>query len=99
MAQSGADLIRSESDYSNKLFQSFFKTTDQQSKNRVLGALHKIATEIYGYDAVHQLSSGSALENAESYAFFSKCKLCTSFKKGLFLIWTIVAFLNCQGSN
>ncbi|CAG8019313.1 unnamed protein product [Penicillium nalgiovense] len=28
--------------------------------------------ETYGYDAVHRLSSSSALENAESYAFFSK---------------------------
>lgn len=44
IAQSGADLIRSESDY-NKLFQTFSKTTEQQSKNRVLGALDKVATE------------------------------------------------------
>ncbi|OOO04846.1 peptidase M35 deuterolysin [Aspergillus oryzae] len=121
IAQSGADLIRSESDY-DKLFQTFSKATEQQSKNRVLGALDKLPTatlmklrgvsglaqptllnfppgrtphsysirdqatsslhelahtkgvfdpETYGYDTVYQLSSGSALENAESYAFFA----------------------------
>jgi hypothetical protein len=155
MASAGANLIRSESDYSNSLFQSFFKTTDSHSRNRVAGVLEKIATEArdgnqgvvsyyctpegiqcvdnhsftmtaygetdgtngrirtcpayftkfpawsnscskldqatsslhelahtkgifgpetYGYGAVHGLSSSSALENAESYAFFSKCK-------------------------
>ncbi|KAL4756632.1 putative metalloproteinase [Aspergillus foveolatus] len=160
MAHSGASLIRSGSDYSYSLFQSFFKTNDAQARNRVADVLDKIATEAtngnqgvvtyyctpegiecvnshsftmtaygdtdgtygrvrtcpayftdfpawsnicsildqatsslhelahtkgifgpetYGYDAVHGLSSASALENAESYAFFSKS-----------------AFLNCS---
>ncbi|KAJ5497770.1 Peptidase M35 deuterolysin [Penicillium expansum] len=163
MAEAGANLIRSESDYSYNLFQSFFKTSSVQSRNRVAGILDKIATEAtdgnkgvvsyyctqdgidcvdthdftmtaygetdgtygrirtcpayftkfpassntcdvldqatstlhemahtkgifgpetYGYDAVHGLSSSAALENAESYAFFSKS-----------------AFLNCDITN
>ncbi|KAE8356030.1 hypothetical protein BDV28DRAFT_145532 [Aspergillus coremiiformis] len=163
MAQSGADLIRSGSDYSTDLFQSFFKTDDDQAKTRVAGVLEKIATEAlagdngvvnyyctpeginciddhsfimtaygetdgtygrirtcpayftkfpqwsdvctvldqatsslhemahtkgifgpetYGYNAVHLLNSTAALENAESYAFFSKS-----------------AFLNCTVSK
>ncbi|KAJ5618062.1 hypothetical protein N7537_003176 [Penicillium hordei] len=163
MAKAGANLIRSESDYSKNLFQSFFKTNDAQSRNRVVGVLDKIATEAtdgnqgvvsyyctpagincidnhsftmtaygetdgtygrirtcpayftkfpassnicsvldqatstlhemahtkgifgpetYGYDQVHGLSSSAALENAESYAFFSKS-----------------AFLNCDVTN
>ncbi|KAJ5976803.1 hypothetical protein N7501_000145 [Penicillium viridicatum] len=163
MARAGANLIRSESQYSNNLFQSFFKTSDAQARNRVAGVLDKIATEAtngkqgvvsyyctpegvncidnhsftmtaygetdgtygrirtcpayftkfpassngcgvldqatsslhemahtkgifgpetYGYDQVHGLSSSAALENAESYAFFSKS-----------------AFLNCKVTN
>ncbi|KAL4767921.1 hypothetical protein BDW60DRAFT_226106 [Aspergillus nidulans var. acristatus] len=163
MAHAGASLIRSRSDYSYNLFQSFFKTNDAQARNRVAGVLDKIATEAtngkqgvvtyyctpegiecvdshsftmtaygdtdgtygrvrtcpayftdfpawsnicsvldqatsslhelahtkgifgaetYGYDAVHSLSSASALENAESYAFFCKS-----------------AFLNCSITN
>lgn len=155
MAQAGAKLIRSESEYSNNLFQSFFKTSDTQARNRVARVLDTIATEAtdgnqgvvsyyctpdgikcidthsftmtaygetdgtygrirtcpayftkfpatsdgcdvldqatstlhemahtkgifgpetYGYEAVHGLTSSAALENAESYAFFSKCK-------------------------
>lgn len=75
-------------------------------RDQTTSSLHELAhtkgvfdSETYGYDAVYQLSSGSALENAESYAFFAKYKLCTSFSKELFLIWTIAAFLNCQVSN
>ncbi|KAB8231591.1 putative metalloproteinase [Aspergillus alliaceus] len=160
MAQAGVDLIRSRSDYSNNLFQAFFKVTDDQSKNRVVSALERIAQEAragnqgvvsyyctpegincvdshaftmtaygetdgtygrirtcpayftkfpswsnscdvldqatsslhemahtkgvfgpetYGYDQIHGLNAGAALENAESYAFFSKS-----------------AFLNCR---
>ncbi|KAE8306939.1 hypothetical protein RU639_001419 [Aspergillus parasiticus] len=163
MAQAGANLIRTNSDYSANLFQSFFKTNDAQSRNRVAGVLDKIATEAtngnqgvvtyyctpegidcvdthaftmtaygetdgtygrirtcpayftkfpawsnscgvldqatsslhemahtkgifgpetYGYDAVHGLNAAAALENAESYAFFSKS-----------------AFLNCDVTN
>jgi deuterolysin len=162
MAHAGANLIQSESDYSYSLFQSFFKTNNAQSRNRVAGVLEKIATEAtngnqgvvsyyctpegincvdnhsftmtaygetdgtygrirtcpayftkfaawsnscsvldqatsslhemahtkgifgpetYGYEEVHGLSSSSALENAESYAFFSKCKFLHYFHK------------------
>lgn len=174
MAQAGANLIRSESDYSYNLFQSFFKTNNAQSRNRVAGVLDKIATEAtswnqgvvsyyctpdgincvdnhsftmtaygetdgtygrirtcpayftkfpawsntcdvldqatsslhemshtkgifgpetYGYDAVHGLSSSSALENAESYAFFSKCKFLHCFHgKGVLLTLLLSGF-------
>lgn len=75
-------------------------------RDQATSSLHELAhtkgvfdPETYGYDTVYQLSSGSALENAESYAFFAKYKLCTSFAKESFLIWTIAAFLNCQVSN
>lgn len=161
MANSGASLIRSESDYSYSLFQSFFKTNDAQARNHVADVLDTIATEAtngnqgvvtyyctpegiectnshsftmtaygdtdgtygrvrtcpayftdfpawsnicsvldqatsslhelahtkgiygpetYGYDAVHSLSSASALENAENYAFFSKCMVSYYFQ-------------------
>lgn len=45
MANSGASLIRSESDYSYSLFQSFFKTNDAQARNHVADVLDTIATE------------------------------------------------------
>ncbi|KAE8378320.1 hypothetical protein BDV26DRAFT_292417 [Aspergillus bertholletiae] len=163
MAQAGANLIRTNSDYSSNLFYSFFKTNDAQSRNRVASVLETIAAEAtngnrgvvtyyctpegincvdnhsftmtaygetdgtygrirtcpayftkfptwsntcsvldqatsslhemahtkgifgpetYGYNAVHGLNAASALENAESYAFFSKS-----------------AFLNCAVTN
>ncbi|KNG85652.1 metalloproteinase [Aspergillus nomiae NRRL 13137] len=136
MAHAGANLIRSNSDYSGNLFYSFFKTNDAQSRNRgvvsyyctpegidcvdnhsftmtaygetdgyygrirtcpayftkfpawsnscgvldqATSSLHEMAhtkgifgPETYGYDAIHGLDTASALENAESYAFFSK---------------------------
>ena len=165
MAQAGAAAIRSGSAYSNNLFQTFFKTTDQATKTRVAGILDQIATEAqargggkvtysctpdgincgnsesftvtaygetdgvngdirtcpayfnipsfsnncdeldqatstthemahtkgiygletYGYYAVQRLSEQSALINAESYAFFSKCESVLSLHQGLML--------------
>ncbi|RAQ60849.1 hypothetical protein COH20_010923 [Aspergillus flavus] len=116
IAQSGADLIRSESDYNN--FSRPFPRPPNSSprtasllptvtlmklrgvsglaqptllnfppgrtphscsiRDQTTSSLHELAhtkgvfdSETYGYDAVYQLSSGSALENAESYAFFA----------------------------
>ncbi|KAF7591729.1 hypothetical protein BBP40_001173 [Aspergillus hancockii] len=47
--------------------------------DQATSSLHEMAhtkgifgPETYGYDAVHRLQSSAALENAESYAFFSK---------------------------
>ncbi|KAI9036899.1 putative metalloproteinase [Aspergillus affinis] len=45
MAQAGASAIRSGSSYSNHLFQTFFKTTDQSTKSHVANILDQIAQE------------------------------------------------------
>ncbi|KAH8432785.1 putative metalloproteinase [Aspergillus melleus] len=45
MAQAGASAIRSGSSYSNTLFQTFFKTTDQATKSHVADILDQIAEE------------------------------------------------------
>ncbi|KAE8150622.1 hypothetical protein BDV25DRAFT_154007 [Aspergillus avenaceus] len=50
MAKAGADALRSESEYSNSLFYSFFKTNDNAAKNRVAGVLDRIAKEALAGD-------------------------------------------------